>query len=130
MKSFKITIISACILTLISVTAFAAGLADNESGGAGSTLVVASDTNSASPTFEFTPSPSTLIAVYTDENIYSLAATSSKTTTDNGVVYGVLSSASAVFQLAQSADGENVTLAAADALPGSFVDKAGNTTPQ
>lgn len=126
MKIFKIVMICSVMLTLISTASFAETVATTTGG---TPLALTSSTNATSPAFSFTPSPSTIMAVQTSALAFALTAASTKTTTANGVMYGVLSSQSPVYQYAQQADGALVAPASEASLGSSWADKSGNTAP-
>ncbi len=120
MKIFKIAVICSCMMTLISTASFAILFENDE---AGAPLEITSTDNDD---FAFTPSPGTLMGIFTTEREFAMTVTSERTTTDNGIIYGIISTLSPIYQLDQAADGTNIPPTTAVSLPGAFVDKAGN----
>ncbi|WP_300460961.1 hypothetical protein [Desulfobacula sp.] len=127
MKIFKMAMICVSILTLSSTMVLADASVATTTGG--TTLTIAANTTTGTDAFNFTPSPSTLLAIETTPLAFALTSASTKTTTDNGVMYGVLSSASPVYELAQAADGALTAPTSATSLGSDWKDKSGNTAP-
>ena len=107
----------------LSSTAFAA--VANQSGG---TLTITTPTAACpGPDMLYTPSPSTVMAAFTSDVAYAITAVSSKTDTENGMEYGILSSNEGYFQRAQTTT-TVVAPTVATSLPGSnWKDKNGST---
>lgn len=118
MKIFKTAVICVFMMTLVSTAAYAASSSQTAAGGA---VTFTTDTG-----FSFTPSPSTLMNVITSTIAFAATSTSSKTTAEQGLIYGVVSTQSPIFQMPQAADGTLVNPTDAETLPTTFVDKAGN----
>lgn len=123
MKIFKTAILWVFAITLTSTIAFAG---TSQSSKAGEKISI-TDTDA---NFEFTPSPSTLLALNTSDTAFAMAAGSDKTTKDNGYEYGVLSTASPVYQKKKTDDTTHITPPTdANTLAGEWKDKAGNSPP-
>lgn len=122
MKIFKIIMICSCLMTFLTITAIADTSTATTTGGD----VVAFG---GTPALNFTPSPSTIMAVETTALAYAVTSGSTKTTTETGIMYGVLSSRSPVYQYAQQADGELVAPSSATSLGSNWEDKSGNSAP-
>lgn len=134
MKFFKIVILCASMLTLITSMAFSETSAQTAAGSP----VTLTDSSSTTPApFDFTPSPSTSMEIQTSATSYALSAVSTKTNADNGYHYGAVAAASAIFQLKVVAGDVSsttglVTLqtpASAISLGSTWEDKAGNSAP-
>ena len=133
MKFFKIVILCASMVTLITSMAFS----ETSTQAAAGSPVILTDASSTSPApFDFTPSPSTSMEIQTSATSYALSAVSTKTNAENGYHYGAVAAASAIFQLGVvtgdiDANGLVVLQAPASAtsLGGSWEDKAGNSAP-
>ena len=118
MKIFKTALICLSMVALISTGAYAAASSQTAAGGA---VTFTTDTD-----FSFTPSPGTLMHIITTATAYALTATSSKTNTSQGIVYGAVSTQSPIFQTPQTSDGALINPTDASTLSGDFKDKAGN----
>lgn len=119
------------ILGLFMIMSFATMVsAETQTGTTSSRSLTFAASNTPGPPITFTPSPSTLMSVTTSDVAFSITAASSKTTTDTGLEYGILSSSNAVYQMAQAANNAVTATTSATALPStSFQDKDGNTAP-
>jgi hypothetical protein len=87
----------------LSIPAYAGVTA---SGGAKASIGTAGN---AGGVLEFTPSGNTLLGWTLDTTVpegetYVISAACSKTTTDNGIIYGMINSYSGYYQQAQAAD--------------------------
>ena len=122
MKKITIAILSLCMVISFTTMALATGAENNSTGG---TLTIVSDTG---PGLTFNPSPSTVMSSFTSGTEYTIIAASSKTTADNGIEYGVVSSSNSVYQMKQAT--KEVCQTAAATLPTGFKDKAGTGAPQ
>ena len=80
------------------------------------------------PAMTYTPSPSTLMSSFTSATAYTIASASSKTDTNNGMEYGILSTNEGYFQRAQTAAGVVPVCASATLLPAgtAWKDKNGS----
>jgi len=79
----------------------------------------------------FNPSPSTVMSVTTIDDEFVITSASAKTTTDNGIEYGIDSSSNALYQKTQETDGAvTATSGSASPLtlptPADWEDRAGN----
>jgi len=105
------------VATAITTTAGGAAVAITNAGGPG-----------GGPTLSFTPSPSTVMSTFTSPTQFTITAASKKTTTANGIEYGIDSDTSVIYQKVQAADGAVTATTSAATLPtpSVFKDKAGN----
>ena len=95
------------VISFVSIT-FAENNIDNDTGG----VLTIPGTSSPGPDLSFTPSPSSLISVSTGAMAFTITSASSKTTTDNGIEYRVLSNDPNIYQKSQATN--NVVTAAGD----------------
>lgn len=82
------------------------------------------------PNLTYTPSPSTLMSSTSIATAYTITAASSKTDTDNGMEYGILSTSEGYFQRKQATDNDVTPTDDATALPTGgdpWLDKNGVT---
>lgn len=114
-------------MMIFASTALAAGADDN--GTAGGDVLTITGGTTAGPALTFTPSPSTLITVFTAPTEFTATAASAKTTMANGIEYGIDSDTSDMYQMVQGADNDVTDADAADALPSTFETKAGVAAP-
>jgi len=127
MKKMIIAIVSLfMIMSFITLASAATVTATSASGGAAITLA----DSGAGPGVTFNPSPSTLISAATNATLFTITAASSKTTTANGIEYGVISGSNAMYQMTQAADNAVTASTTPGSLPSAnFKDKNGNTAP-
>lgn len=126
MKIFKIAMICVSMMALISTASHAASMATTVGG---TPLVIPANATLGIPALDFTPSPSTIMAVESTPLAFAATAGSTKTTTENGIMYGTLSSRSPMYQLVQAADGKLVPPVSAASLGATWKDKSNNTAP-
>ena len=118
----KLTVAFITLFMILSFTTMASAAGPFTSTGTG--IAITFTSSGAGPALEFTPSPSTLISGITTATTFTAVAASSKTTTENGIEYAVISTENAMYQKVQATTA-TVTPAAAT-LDSDFLDKAGN----
>ena len=99
MKKNVIAIICAIMLSFVSTMAFAGAITSASAGAS-----VALTDSGAGPGLTFTPSPSSFVSVFASDTAFTITSASAKTTTDNGIEYGILSSSNAMYQQVQAED--------------------------
>jgi hypothetical protein len=124
MKKIIIALLSLFMIVSFTTMASAGGPLTNT---AGATLSLPD--SGAGPGITFSPSPSTLLSAWTSATNFTLISASSKTTTDNGIEYGIDSDSNTIYQKIQATDSAVTATTSATALPAGFKDKAGNDAP-
>lgn len=101
----KLAIITLATLFSLSGMAFADADATTSAGDA---VTVTAENVTGANNLVFTPSPSTIMAWNVTADSYALTSTSTKTKTDNGLIYGVQLDKTGYYQAQQKDDGTNV----------------------
>jgi len=126
MKKMIIAIMTV-FLIMSFTTMVSAEVQTSSSAGAGITFAAS---NTSGPSITYTPSPSSLVSAFTSATAFTITGGSGKTTTSNGIEYGVVSSENAMYQRVQATSNTVTAADSATSLPGSnWKDKAGNTAP-
>lgn len=127
MKIFKIIAILVCTLAFTSTIALAE-TDTHTTAEAGTVLTLpGAAVRTGGVVFNFTPSPSTVMSVFTSVTGFTLAAGSIKTTVGNGLEYGVTATESAIFQRDKTTGQDVIQQLSATVLTGAgWLDKAGN----
>lgn len=132
MKKIIITMISLFMIMAFTSIASATNTPTGTTGGGDA--VVLTDTGAGSG-FTFNPSPSTVMSVYviTTTDLeganFCLISASVKTTTENGIEYGIDSDSSDIYQRVQATDNIVTPTTSGLVLPTDFRDKANNAPP-
>lgn len=122
MRKIKITLIALFMVMSFATLALSENPVTTTTGG--EELNIGS---SGSRILDFTPSPSTVMSVYTEKTVYTIIGASAKTTEDNGIEYGAVYDTNSMYQREQEAD--NICDAAEALLPSDFKNKAGTSPP-
>ena len=129
MKKNIMIIVYALMLSFVSTMVFAGNTAAPAPADAGNPItILGTSATCPGPSLTFTPSPATLISASTSGTAFTITSASGKTTTANGIEYGILSSRNQMYQRIQTTDNDVTDTASAIALPGTdWKDKAGNS---